>query len=157
MPLQLPVLQSQILSVLRTQTADVASQATRLANAYNAYALTALAGVAAPIFTGTESARLASILLPSILTPGPAQRFAQAFADGLLSFWTVPPVVFTDGVNAGVPLFTTGPILTASLTVALAAPQDATLAAQSIAAALDTATRSITVLLQPSNLVFPLL
>lgn len=153
-------LYQEILAVYLSGPPSAAVSAKKLSSAYDTYAKGAQAGIALPIFIGTEKEVMASTLLAA-MNPrsGNPTSFATAWATALTSFWTTPPVVFSDGVNTGPALAVPGSAaLKSSLEIALAnARQSAPQAAQTLATALDVATRTITITLAPSGATFPLL
>jgi hypothetical protein len=160
MALVVTVLSRGIEGAFRAKLPTGAQVGALLGSVYGIYAQGAQAGVALPVLTGTEATRFGQILGAAISDPltGSAPKIAQAFADALTAFWTLPPVIFTDGVNAGpVPAVLGAQAMVGTLTATFSnlANTEAT-AAQQIASALDVATRSIVVTLLPSNVVVPL-
>ena len=151
-PLIQPVLAGALTRVLGSPSDQAARKAQEWAQAYRDYAITAMAGILLPIFTGLEQAAMVSMLLPvmtnfNTTTP----QFARALAGGVESFWLLPPVLFSGGVLAGAAaLFPGKEPLAAMLTVIMSRPQDRYEGvAQQIATALDTATRTVVVNFAP--------
>lgn len=156
--LSLQNLQSQINSVMRTKTASAASAARSFVDAYVSYAAGAQAGVALPLFTGTEGSKMSSVLIPvfSNVNGNPAS-VASAWTQAIIGFWTLPPVTFSSISDAGVPI--PGPTvsaLTGCLTSLLSAPHTEVEASVLFASCLDAATRGFLVTLVPSMAVLPL-
>lgn len=146
-------LSSGLQRALQTQYSTAAAAATSLSNAYYIYAQAATAGAAVPIFTGTEVGRLRALLLKAMIQPsaGRAVTMAGAWADGILSFWMMPPVPFAGAGQAGA---VTGvasiPAIRSGLLPILSNVRNTSnSAATQIAQVLDTATRGILVTLTP--------
>ena len=155
-------LTASILAVFKSKPKSAALAARRLAAAYQAYTLTAQAGVALPLFTTLESEGLEQALLPAMnAQTGTAATMASAWSSGVSAYWlTSPaPVIFSDGVNAGaVPVVPGAPTLIPILTAIFSNPRNTEVsAAQGIAQALDSATRTITIFLLPSAVTVPVL
>jgi hypothetical protein len=152
MPLNPATLASGLSSVF-AGSSDVAAAGSAWAGAYRDYAAVAMAGVAAPIFTGLEEGVLAGALAAAF-TAGVASLGTTTLTDMELAFqafWMVPPVVFGAGAVTAAP-----PGLAAALAAVFAtgalAPTSAVVAA-AVAAAIDTWTRMITVQLPGPVLV----
>lgn len=129
-----------------------AVKAQEIAQAYQTYALSAMAGVLLPTFVGVEGQALAAKLIPVMQqsTESPSD-FANALADGVEAFWLLPPVPFTGPAVAGVVTSFPGKgALVGALVAALSSPsQDGASVAARVAAALDTGTRTVIVTFAP--------
>jgi len=155
-------LETALRQVLRTKPREVSVAARGLAEAYRTYTLTAQAGAALPLFLGTEVQGLETLLKNAMRAEsGTAVAAAQAWGSGISSFWlsSVAPVVFSDGVNVGpVPAVPGVPALVSALTALFSNGRVSEVAAaRGLAQALDAATRTIVVLLQPSNVLTPVI
>ena len=158
MALVASALATGIEGVFRARIPTSAQVGSLLGSVYGIYAQGAQAGVALPVLTGTEAARFGQVLSAALNLMASPPTVAQAFADALQAFWLTPPVIFTDGINAGpVPAILGIPALISALTSTFAALTNTeAIAAQQIASALDAATRSIIVTLVPSSVPTPL-
>lgn len=159
MALLLSTLKDGIKRVLDRKPRTTAQAASGFADAYNTYAQVAMAGAAIPTFTGLEKAAFQSTLLAGINSnTGNPALIAQAWADAVNAFWLLPPVPFTDGVNAGVPTAFPGLAILGPCLIGIFSNVNNTeeTAAAGMASCLDTATRTITVFLVPSMATFPL-
>lgn len=159
--LNVSTLQTSLLQVMKNTSATSLGSAQALASAYQTYAKTAQAGVSLPTFTGLESARFVSAMLP-VMNPaaGSAPNFANALALAVMSFWLLPPAPFAGGSGTGtVILFPGQSALAQSLAAFLTNPLNSDLSAATyMAAALDLATKTVTVqlVLGPTTTNFPL-
>jgi len=147
MPMVVKQLSTALLKVMRALEADEGKNARSWADAYTKYAKPAIAGLALPVWVGTEATKMSPMLQTAMKTPSPSpSNFAMALANGIEAFWLLPPVVFTPPGGAGaVTAFPGKPALIAGLTAVLSAPQPEAAAAEAIAAQLDTASRTVTV------------
>jgi len=143
---------SSLTTILGAPSTSGAEKAQQLGTAYQAYALTATAGVLLPIFVGIEGRVMAARLTPVLsATHSTAYDFANALAGGVEAFWLLPPVPFTGGVAAGlVSAFIGKSALVAAVAGILATPTSlhGPVAIQ-LASALDVATRTVTVTFAP--------
>jgi len=144
-------LQTALLNAMLIKSTEPASAATNFANAYSQYAATAQAGVALPVFIGTESTGIVSALTPVYAAPqaGNPGVVAAAWLQGVISFWTAtpPPGVLFVGGDVPVPAIP-GPTvtaLTACLSSAFSTFHTEADAAALMSACLDTATRGFIV------------
>jgi len=117
MPLDPTTLTSGLLGVF-AGSSDFADAAASWAGAYADYAAVAMAGVAAPVFTGLEEGVMATALTAAfaggVASLGTTTLPAMELA--FQAFWFVPPVVFGAGVVTLAP-----PGLAALLAAAFAA------------------------------------
>lgn len=126
---------------------DVVAAGQAWAAAYADYAAVAMAGVAAPVFTGLEEDTLAAGMTAAF-TAGVASLGTTTLTDMELAFqafWLVPPVVFGAGVVTLAP-----PGLAAALAAVFAAGAVATTSAEvaaAVAAAIHAWTLTVTVTL----------
>lgn len=161
MALVTATLTASLLSALRNPARRTIVAARRLADGYADYALSAHAGLGLPVFTGLEGEAMAQVFYPVFSRPrtGSAYTFAQVWVEALLRFWTLPPVVFTAGLDIGVPAPIPGAdaTLTAALVSLAAMPNPAEVAAVKLSSAIDLYTRSFLVTYAPSATVFPIL
>lgn len=137
--------------MIATKPASAAAACNQLAGYYATYALGALAGVAPPVFTGTEQTRFANLLKQVLNISPPVGTSAQAaggFVAAVTSFWMTPPVVFGGGV---VTAFPGAPALQAALVQLFSTFNDADAAALGLATALDVATKTVTVVIGPTT------
>jgi len=154
-PLNPLAIQSALLRMASDKPNDRSEVAQRWAEAYDNYARAASGGGAPGAFTGGEKLRLEKLLLAALLpSTGVPATVAAAWTTGVLSYWTIPPVVFgTAVVN---PAIAGLAALTPALTTLLAAPNQDSVFASTMASLLDTVTR--TVLVQfPNGATAPLL
>jgi len=122
---------------------SVAQAAMEWATAYRDYAISAQAGVALWVPSGTEVARLAAALTPGLSPLGTAQLLAEGWANGVGAMWLAPPAVFGPGAVAGVAGLDA---LKASLTACfLNRFQSVDSACGTMTVALDAVTRTVTV------------
>lgn len=134
---------------LLPESGDGTAAAADFAGIYATYATEAQAGVILPLFTGTEETRFAAALAAAFTnTNGTPASAAAAFVLAVTEFWLTPPVPF--GVPPVTPLavvtaFIGAPVLQTQLEALLGVPNDLPTFAAGLAAALDTATRTITV------------
>ena len=119
------------------------------AAAYQLYASSALAGVVPPTFTGTEQVKFANILFAVLnVLPGTPANAAAAYVAGVTAFWLTPPVVFGAGV---VTAFAGAPAMLAALTLLFGVINDRDTFAGGLADILDTATKTVVVVIGPST------
>lgn len=152
MPLIPGTLSASLVAVLGAPSQNAAQKAQEWAAAYQGYALTATAGVLLPIYVGIEGQALAARLAPVFGTRQQSPyEFARALAGGVEAFWLLPPVPFSGGVAAGlVSAFPGKAALISAVVSILSAPnQRHEPVAGQLAAALDAATRTVTVTFAP--------
>ena len=160
MALVVSTLTQGLKAALQQGSYEAFSAANLQSEAYNTYAQTVQAGVALPVFTGSEKLLLRDALFNAYKNPntGSAQAVGLAWYQGLQSFWGVPPVVFSAGADTGVPV--EGPTVAALVlsmgTVLSNLSNTVDSAASSMASCLDAATRGFIVTLAPSGTVVPL-
>lgn len=135
--------------LLLPESGDGTAAAADFAGIYATYAATAQAGVLLPLLTGTEDTRFAAALAVSFANPqGSPASAAAAFVAAVTEYWLTPPVPFgtppvlTLGI---VTAFVGAPVLQSQLESLFAAPNTAAVFAAGLAAALDVATRTVTV------------
>jgi len=150
-----PILAGRLISIFSQPGDNAAVKATEFASAYQTYALTAMAGVLLPVFTGTEMTMFLSKILPVFNNPNSTSvQFANALASAVETFWFLPPVPFTllpaTGAVSGFP----GKLILVSQLIGILSNQynNAVQPAQDIATALDTATRTVIVAFAPPPL-----
>lgn len=149
MPLVSTVIEQGFKAMIVTKPANGSAAATQLSNIYQAYAASAVAGVAPPVFTGTEKVRFAAALQAVLSTPDhTAAEAAGAFVAAVTTFWLTPPVLFGAGA---VTAFAGAPALLAALTAFFGAFNDTDAAAAGLATLLDVATKTITVVIGPTT------
>lgn len=123
--------------------------AKKMAEAYNKYAKTVMAAAGKPILTGAEVKLLEATILQAIAMPagGTPIKFAQAWANGVQTFWSAPPVQFTFGPYIGPVMVTMAAPLIQPLVVVLLNLPGATPASSGkrLAAALMAGTMTTTV------------
>lgn len=160
------VLSTALLDLFLRPEDSVDRAAQKMADAYDSYASVAQAGVAFPHLLGTEKVALKNILAQALLFPirGRPDLFADAWVNGLVAFWTLPPVLFQTPPFPAPPLDSGIPVPLPSMAgtlrsaiISLVSKYNTALgAAQSFAAAIDVATRQFQVTFAPSGLIFPL-
>jgi hypothetical protein len=102
MPLISGTLAARLTRVLGSPSTDGPRKAQEWGAAYQAYALTATAGVLLPIFIGIEGQAFAARMAPALSVQHPSPYdFASALASGVEAFWLLPPVLFAGGIAAG--------------------------------------------------------
>ncbi len=145
-------LTASLTQVFSSASDQGAVKAQEIAQAYQTYALPAMAGVLLPIFVGVEGQALAAKLIPVMQqsTDSPSD-LANALADGVEAFWLLPPVPFAAGPVAGVVTSFPGKgALAGALVAALSSPsQDGASVASGVASALDAGTRTVIVTFAP--------
>lgn len=100
MPLVSKILEAGLLKVFKAQKGLSASDAAKgWADAYDSYAKMATAGGIPAVLTGAEALGLekklfAVLSAPKTAVPG---KIALAWATGVVSFWSAPPVSFGPG------------------------------------------------------------
>ncbi len=149
MPLVVSTLASDLEAVFASQPLDAATSAKKMAMAYDSYCKAGMAGIACPVFTGSEAPALESVLLGAISSPaaGGPPVIAAAWAAGIQAYWLSPPVVFTAPPILGTATAMLGaatviPGLTA---VFLNIANTSSTCAQTMAAVLDAATKTVLV------------
>lgn len=149
MPLVSKILEAGLLKVFKAQDGLSASDsAQKMAKAYGDYAQMAMAGGIPPILTGLETMALQKTLYAVMSAPkaATAATMAAAWATGVVSFWSAPPVSFGPGkvIVAALAL----PIITPGLTaVFLNGQNTAESSASQMATVLDLATKTVIVLM----------
>jgi len=147
--LNTPGLTQAFVGIFSTPSPVAAEVASKLANAYTAYAQTGLFGVSAPVITPANTSALYGPLFAAIATPlaGTPLNFGLAWAAGVAAFWS--PVPVAGGSGAGVAIPPPGAAaLGSSIPAIVAVPLPSSVAAATaIAAAVDVATRTTTALL----------
>ena len=148
MPLNVQQLTQGLAAVFKAQPGSGAEAAQKIAAEYDKYCQAAMAPPGKPIFTTAEvkafEGPLAGVLSSGT---GPAAAVASAISAGLQAYWLSPPVQFSGGPAMGMATAMPGaaaaiPALTAAFSN-LANTEDS--AAAAIAAALDTATKTVLV------------
>lgn len=144
MPFNLPALTQGFLRVINNPPPSPTDTARIIANAYAEFVRPAL-GVGAPgAFTGTEAARMATIMASGFSPNGNPAAASNAIVNSVTAFWLTPPVIF--GPNPVVS-FGGGPVLLTCLKT-LSNPQvKGPDAARKLANCFDKATRLV--LVQP--------
>lgn len=118
------------------------------ARAYESYASKAVAGPGIPSFTGSEARKFEGLLSSAFRSPGPPAAFASSLANAIEAFWLAPPVAFVVAGGSGIASAFPGKAqLVATLIENLSSPQPSAVAAQRIGIAVDSATRTIIVLI----------
>lgn len=139
-------LEAKLLQIFTNQF-DYPLAARELAGAYADYSQTALAAASAPTFIGTERNLLAQTLLAAIVNPttGTPAKMAQAWTDGVRTFWLTPPVAFAGAAGIGpATAFVGEPLLLSLLTTLFSNISNTTqTAARQLAEYLDAATKTI--------------
>lgn len=149
MPLVSSILESGLLNVFKAQDGLSASDAAqKWAKAYADYAQMAMAGGIPAVLTGAEAKGLESKLYSVLSAPksATASSIALAWATGVVSFWSAPPVSFGPGkvVLAALALPIISPGLTAVFSDTKTSPENC---ASQMASTLDSATKTVKVLL----------
>jgi hypothetical protein len=159
MALVQPALAASLTQVLGTPGQSAPQKAQEWAGAYNLYAMPAQAATLLPVFVGVEQAAFMARLLPVFTNYNSTiYQFANALAGAVETFWLLPPVPFAGpGQTGAVSLFPGKPVLVASLVSILSSqyPRHEPVA-QSIASALDVATRTVVVAFGPPPGTAPL-
>ena len=149
MPLVSKILEAGLLKVFKAQKGlSAADAAKKWAKAYADYAQMGMAGGVPAVLTGAEAQGLESKLAAVLSSPktATAASIALAWATGVVSFWSAPPVSFGPGkvILAALAL----PIITSGLTTAFEDTNTTAAAcAAAMADALDSATKTVKVLL----------
>lgn len=149
MPLVSKILEAGLLQVFKAQKGLSASDsAQKQAKAYADYAQMGMAGGVPPVLTGAEAKGLESKLSQVLSAPksATAGSIALAWATGVVSFWSSPPVSFGAGkvLLAALAL----PIITPGLTACFASiPKSPEACAAQMATALDLATKTVIILM----------
>lgn len=151
MALNTPGLTQALVAIFSTPSPVAAEVASKLANAYTAYAQTGAFGVSLPVITPASTAALYGPLFAAIATPlaGTPVNFGLAWAAGVAAFWAPALVSVVGASGAGVAIPPPGAAALGSsipLIVAVPLPSSAA-AAAAIAASVDVATRTTTALL----------
>jgi hypothetical protein len=152
MALVVATLQNQLIQVFGSSSDNAIQKAQQISNIYQSYASTAMAGVLLPTFLGTEAQQFLSKILPSFTNKnGNKSQFSLSLANAVEAFWLFPPVLFAGPSVAGaVTSFPGKSALISSLNGIFATTYDKhQRVAVSIANALDTATKTITVTYAP--------
>lgn len=148
MPLNVQKLSIGLGSIFRSMPTSGAEAAMRIASEYDSYCRLGMAPPGLPMITPASLQALAASLSAVLGQPnGTAASVAAAFSSGIQAFWLSPPVLFVGGPASGVATAIPGasaaiPLITSALQN-LANSEDT--AAAQIAAALDTATRTVLV------------
>lgn len=149
MPLVSKILESGLLAVFKAQKGLSASDAAqKWAKAYADYAQMGMAGGIPAVLTGAEAKGLESKLYSVLSAPksATAGSIALAWATGVVSFWSAPPVSFGPGkvivAALALPIITPG--LTAVFSNGKNTPEGC---ASQMASTLDSATKTVIVLL----------
>jgi len=153
MALALPTLIRGLTELAARPPRTAAEAAQKAARVYDDYARLAQAAGLFPTLTGTVRLRLQWALQTAwSAAAGTALTSAQAWSLGLTSYWQLPPVVFGAGVvvSSGIPLSV--PCL-AAVSVPSISPS---VPVARVASCLDTATRSVLVLIPPNPTPSPL-
>jgi hypothetical protein len=144
MPLVAAGLEADIKAAFDAQ-GEPADTAQAIADAYEKYAKGGLAGAAPPTLTGSEKTLYAKTIESAISNPdaGNPVLFATALANGLVTFWSAPPVIFSAGPILGMATPPAGAAAAISVISAGLAPGNTPdVAAKTIATALDAATKT---------------
>lgn len=152
MALVQPILAARLVQILGQPSDQAVVKAQELALAYNTYAIPAMAATLLPIFVGAEQAMFLTKIIPVFNNPNStAVQMANAIAGAVEAFWLLPPVLFSAGPLAGaVTSFPGKPILISTLVGIFSSTYPSHVAvAQSIATALDVATKTVIVTYAP--------
>lgn len=144
-------LSSRLIQIFGNPSDNAVQKAQEISNAYHLYASTAQAGPLLPVFTGTESQKFLSKILPIFTnTHGNSSQFSNALAGAVEAFWLIPPVIFS-GAGAGVVTSFTGKgLLISTLNSIFSSTYDKhEMVAVQIATAIDIATKTILVTYAP--------
>ena len=154
MPLIPSILQKGLSDIAENYPDSASDAANKMAKAYADYARGAVAGGLPITLTGGEEKRLAAALLSAFAGGnGTPATGAMAWAAGLTAFWLSPPVVFGAGVVT-VALF---PAVVPAVLGSIAAPSsDKSPPIAQVVQGLDTATRTVLVLIPPSPTPVPI-
>jgi len=148
MPVVVAQLASGLANVFRGQPGNGALAAMLIAGEYDAYCQAAMAPPGLPILTGAGKSALQGILTGALASSsGAAANVAQAFSTGIMAYWMSPPVMFVGGPASGVVTAMPGaPAVIGPITAALSNTMNSEdTIGQLIAAALDTATKTVLV------------
>lgn len=146
------VLAGRLTQIFSQPGDNAAAKASEVASAYQTYALSAMAGVLLPVFTGTEMSMFLSKILPAFNNSnGTSVQFANALASAVETFWFLPPVPFALLPVSGAVTSFPGKAVLVSQLIGILSNQykQAVQPAQDIATALDTATRTVIVTFAP--------
>ncbi len=137
-------LEDAVAAQMDESPADIAAAAAAWAGVYDDYAAGAMFGASTPTLTGRRAA-FEAVMLAS-LASGVFVTVCTAFGNAVAAYWLAVPVV---GAQSGtVPACPGASAIAAALAVlAPASPKD--VAAATLAAALDTATRTCTATVTP--------
>jgi len=147
-------LEDAILAFLESTADDATAAADALAELYAEYAADGMFSASTVTIDGARESALAATLAGGLVpSPSPA-TFLAALASGIATFWTGAPVV---GAQAGATVGCPGAAsLPAALSAALAVPNDREAAASTLAAALHTATLTVTAAVVPDPTPLPI-
>lgn len=139
MALNVALLTNQIQSVFNKQLEDIGQIASQIAQAYQSYAQTAQAPPGAPVVLKGSEYRLFEVELRNLMQGQlPAPQAAQSIGRAIQAFWLAPPVQTGAGGVCTAIVPAAGIAKMASTNV-----KESSQAAQSLASALDTMTRTV--------------
>jgi hypothetical protein len=150
-------LKNALAAVFASMPASASAAADALAGAYDTYATAGRFGTNVPVLTGRRAA-LKSTLEAGMLVPGAPGVFAAAWSSGVNTYWTGVAVASVappqSGTTAGCP---GASALTGALSTVFAnLANTANTCAAGVAAALDTATKTVTATVTPpAGTTFP--
>jgi hypothetical protein len=154
MALDAGALEDALFSALGETPDTAAEAADNLANAYAGYASDGTFASSTVTIDGARINALAATLAAGLVPAPVPATFLAALASGVATFWTGAPVV---GVQSGATVGCPGAAsLPAALAAALAVPNDRETAAQVLAAALHTATLTVTAAVVPDPTPLPI-
>lgn len=141
------IISNGIKAMVDTNPSTTAAAAAQIAALYNAYALTALAGVLPPALLPAGLATLTGSLTAIFTATQPSGvPMATVYGTGCTAFWLAPPVIFAPGVVTAV---AGTAALIAQLTMLFSTPNDKDAYANGLADALDTFTKTVVVTIPP--------
>jgi hypothetical protein len=141
MALNMGQLKNQIQRVLDQKLESIPQIASRIAQAYQAYAMAAQAPPGAPVILKGSESRLFETALTGLMQGRlPAPQAAQALGNAIVAFWLVPPVQTGAGgvCTAVVPQAAVAKMMATKVS-------DSSQAALSLAQSLDLMTRTVIV------------
>lgn len=147
MALNVAQLRSQIQNVFDQKLESIPQISSRIAQAYQAYAVAAQAPPGAPVILKGSESRLFEQALTSLMQGRqPAPQAAQALGNAITAFWLAPPVMTGAGgvVTAVVPAAAVAKLMSTNVKVS-------SQAAMSLAQSLDLMTKTVFVV-NPSPL-----
>lgn len=139
MALNVGQLTNQIQNVFDQKLESIPQIASKIARAYQAYAMAAQAPPGAPVILKGSESRLFELALTNLMQGRfPAPQAAQALGNAISTFWLVPPVMTSAGgvATAVIPAAAVAKMMSTNV-------KASSQAAQSLAQSLDLMTKTV--------------